>query len=177
MKQKIFASALSLALATAGLIGAAPAFAGTVTGSLPVSATVANSCVISSVNAIAFGAYDPANANASAPLKATGAVNVTCTKGGSVSVALDQGANPTASSTCVAPARQMKDSGTDVLAYSIYSDSADTKAWGCDATNEVSFTSASVSTPTALSTYGSIPAAQDVPAGSYNDTVTVTVSF
>ena len=167
---------ISLGLAGALALAAGSASAGTVSGSLPVSASVAASCKIASINAIAFGSYDPANVNATTPLDAQGAVNVSCTKGDAVSVTLDQGANATAASTCVAPARQMAD-GTNRLAYNVYSDTGRTTAWGCDTTNSVAFTSASASTPTTLTTYGRVPAGQDVPAGSYADTITVSVAF
>ena len=172
----IRSSLLSLALVGAGLV-AAPAFAGSVTGSLDATATVANSCSISSVTAIAFGTYDPAVANASSPLDAAGAINVLCTKGGAFQVQLDQGANADAASTCLAPVRQLKDANGDLIKYDIYSDTGRATAWACDVSNQVAQTSASASAPTNLATYGRIPPAQDVPAGSYSDTVTITVSF
>lgn len=167
---------ISLGLAGALALAAGSASATTVTGSLPVTASVAASCKIASINAIAFGSYDPANVNASSPLDAQGAVNVSCTKGGAVAIQLDQGANPDAASTCLSPVRKMK-SGSDLLGYAVYSDSGRTTAWGCDATNQVSFTSAGAITPTTLTTYGRVPGGQDVPAGSYADTITVSVSF
>lgn len=178
MKNKIITSALTLALATAGIFTASSAFAGTVNNTMSATASVANSCKIASVTGISFGAYDPASANATTALTANGSVSVNCTKGGAVSVALDQGANAASGSTCVAPTRQMKNSSTsDMLGYQVYSDSALTKKWACDATNEVSFTSTSALTPVVETTYGSVAGGQDVPAGSYADTVTVTVSF
>jgi spore coat protein U-like protein len=68
-------------------------------------------------------------------------------------------------------------SGSDLLGYAIYSDTARTSAWGCDDTNKVTFTSVGALTPTAVSTFGRVPGGQDVPAGNYADTVTVSVSF
>jgi spore coat protein U-like protein len=173
MKSKLSLATLGMII---GLALAGTASAGNVQGSLPVSASVAASCKIASINAIAFGAYDPANVNASSPLDATGQVNVSCTKGDAVSITLDQGANAATGSTCVAPGRQMKN-GANMLGYAIYSDTGRTTAWGCDTTNQVSFTSASASTPTSLTTYGRVPGGQDVPSGNYADTVTVSVTF
>lgn len=155
---------------------ASGAHAATATGTMNVSASVTASCKIQSIGAIAFGAYDPANVNASSPLTAAGNISVSCTKGDAVSVTLDQGANALTGSTCAAPTRQMAN-GTNMLGYAVYSDTGYTKAWGCDATNTVSFTSAGAATPTQLSTYGKVPGGQDVPAGNYSDTVTVSVSF
>jgi spore coat protein U-like protein len=155
---------------------AASALAGTGTTSFTVTATVVNDCIISSTN-IAFGNYDPTTA---AALTATGGVSAKCTKGDAVSVALNQGTNPAGSSTAAVPARQMI-SGTNVLPYHIYiAASPSTTEWGSGAvgTNEpAAQTAASVNTALTFTTYGSLPAGADVPAGAYTDTVTATVTF
>jgi spore coat protein U-like protein len=169
---------LSLVVAASA---AAPAMAGTTTGTFAVTANVINSCKVSSSTAIAFGNYDPANANAAAPLNSNGSVAVQCTKGDAVTITLDQGQNAASGSTCSAPARRMTASvsGTSYyLNYGIFTTAALASAWGCTSgTNSQSFTSATASTPTTLTTYGSVPAAQDLPAGAYSDTVTFTVTF
>lgn len=163
-----------LAFAVAAL-AAGTASAATSTGSFQVTASVANSCVVSSTSNIAFGAYDPAGANNTAALDGAGSVAVRCTRGTTAAVALEQGANAASGSDCTTPLRQMA-SGTDRLRYDIYSDSGRTSGWGCTTSNDVdqSFTSLA---PISFTTYGRIPAGQDVPAGSYTDTVTVTVTF
>ena len=173
MNMKKIALGLSLGLA---MLAPLLAQAGTTSSTFTVTATVSPSCQINSTGAIAFGTYDPVVANKTVPAAANGSVAVTCTKTTVANVSLDQGLAPTASSTCVSPTRQMK-SGTNALGYAIYQDAAFTKPWGCDASNQNSFTSASGVTPQTLVTYGQIAAAQDVPTGSYTDTVTVTVSF
>lgn len=173
---------LKTALLTAALVAAGltvqPVVAGTATGTFDVTATVVNSCKVTSTSDIAFGNYDPANLNNTTDLDASGSVTVRCTKNAAVNVALQQGNNPTGASTCTAPARQMKDSAGDLLAYDIYQDSGRTTAWGCDASNSQNFTSAGIATPKTYTTYGRIPAGQDVPAATdYTDTVTTTVTF
>lgn len=169
-------AALALSLLVAGL-AAAPAMAGSVSGTFAVTANVVAACKINSSAAIAFGNYDPANVNASSPLTSTGNMNITCTKSTAATVSLDQGQNAGTGSTCSAPVRQMKN-GTNMLAYAIYSDSGRTSPWGCTAgTNTASFTSTTASSGVSLTTYGSVPPGQDLPAGSYADTVTFTVSF
>ena len=60
--------------------------------SLNVTASVANNCTIGT-NPLAFGAYDPVVAHASANLDGTGTVNITCNKGAVTTVGLDLGAN------------------------------------------------------------------------------------
>lgn len=165
----------TLAFATAVLL-AGTASAATTGGSFQVTASVANSCVVTSATNIAFGAYDPAAANNTTALDGLGAVTVRCTRGSNAAIALDQGLSATGTSSCGAPARQMSDGGSNRLRYDIYSDSGRTSAWGCAATNDVDQAFSSLA-PVAFTTYGRIPAGQDVPAGSYTDTVTVTVTF
>lgn len=171
---------LSLGLVAAAAV-AAPAMAGTATGSFSVTANVINSCKVNSSTAIAFGNYDPANANAASPLNSNGSISVLCTKGDSVTITMDQGQNAGTGSTCTAPARRMTASvsGTPYyLNYGIYQSAALTSVWGCTSgTNSQSFTSASAGTATTLTTFGSVPAGQDLPAGAYSDTVTFTVTF
>lgn len=172
--------ALSLSVLAAGLIGlAAPVFAGPSpqTGTFNVTATVNGSCRVVSTTDIAFGVYDPADVNFSTALDGTGSISVRCVRGVTANVALDQGLYAGAGSTCVAPVRRMSDGGTERLGYGIYSDAARTTAWGCDAANDQTFTSTASNASHVLTTYGRVPAGQDVAAGSYSDTVTVTVTF
>lgn len=173
MKIKTALIAAGLALAGIGV----QAQAGTDSATFQVTATVIDSCKVVSASDIGFGNYDPAAANNATPADASGTVQVRCTKNTAAAVTLDQGTNAAAGSTCAAPSRQMADAGTDRLGYQIYKDAARTQVWGCDTTNDAAFTSAGIASPVSLTTYGRIPAGQDVPAGSYTDTVSVTVTF
>jgi spore coat protein U-like protein len=154
--------------ATAAIAGPSPQ-----TGNLSVTASVSDSCAVSSTTAVAFGAYDPLSATNN---DNTGSVTVRCTKGTVYHVALGQGSNPTGTSTCTAPARQMSDGGTERLGYDLYTNVGRTTAWGCTTSNDVDVTSAS-SAANAMTVYGRIPAGQDVATGGYSDTVVVTVTF
>lgn len=147
------------------------------TGSFNVTANVARSCSITGTSDVAFGAYDPADANFATPLDASGSVTVRCTKNTTYNIALGQGANAASGSTCVAPARQMA-AGAERLSYGLFSDAGRTTTWGCDASNDVTRTETTgPSSPDTVTVYGRIPAAQDVADGNYSDTVTVTVTF
>jgi spore coat protein U-like protein len=160
----------------AGSACAGNALASTQTTSFNVTATVINDCVINSTN-VAFGNYDPTVATA---VTAQGAVTAKCTKGDVVSVALNQGANPATGSTAALPLRQMVSGTTNFLPYHIYVASAGTTEWGTGTvgTNTPpSQTSASVNTALTFTTYGSLPAGSDVPAGNYSDTVVATVTY
>ncbi|GAP66686.1 putative spore coat protein, late developmental [Mizugakiibacter sediminis] len=173
MKIKTALIAAGLALAGIGV----QAQAGTDSATFNVTATVINSCKVVAANNIGFGNYDPAGANNTTPLDASGSVQVRCTKNTNAAVTLNQGANPATGSTCASPSRQMTDGGSNRLGYAIYKDAARSQPWGCDATNQASFTSTGIASPITLTTYGRVAAGQDVPAGSYTDTVSVTVTF
>lgn len=163
-----------LALAAFGLLDAATAEAGTGTSNLTVSASVSANCTIST-SAVAFGAYDPVSANAASALNGTGGVTVTCTNGSSAAITLGQGANANAGSTDAVPDRRMIDGSSNHLSYSLWQDSARTVVWGNTAGTGVGHSGDG--TATNVTIYGKIPAAQNVPAGSYGDTVVATVTF
>jgi spore coat protein U-like protein len=171
---------LAAAVAAAGFTAQSFAATSPATATFNVTATVPNSCKVEATD-IDFGSYDPVNANSTTDLPSSGTVTVSCVKGTVATVSLDQGKNPGSGSTCTAPVRQMKDSAGDFLAYNIDQDSNNTTVWGCTSgTNTQGFTSTSKD-PSAgnglYTTYGVIPAGQDVPVGTYSDVVTVSVAF
>jgi spore coat protein U domain-containing protein, fimbrial subunit CupE1/2/3/6 len=69
-----------------------PAWAGSATATLGVSATVVANCTIATA-AIAFGNHNPVGAHASTPLDASGSVTITCTQGTTATVGFDTGTN------------------------------------------------------------------------------------
>lgn len=171
----VYGRLLGLTAASALFLAASSAtHAGTATSNLSVTATVSANCTITT-SAVAFGAYDPIVTNATTELDGTGTVTVTCTNGSAVAITLDQGANPAGGSSDAAPLRQMKDSGTDLLAYSLYQDSGHTTVWG----NTVGTSAPDTGNGAAqsLTVYGAVGAGQNVPAANYTDTVVATVTF
>lgn len=146
------------------------ASAATATANLSVSATVTNNCTISTA-ALTFGSYDPVVANASANLDGTGTVTVACTKGATATVGLGLGSNAAGS------VRRMKDSGTNYLTYELYRDSARSTVWGNSGAGLLSPGAAPSKAPRSFTVYGRVTSNQDVPAGSYSDTVVATVNF
>lgn len=149
------------------------AHAATTTANLSVTATVAANCTVTT-SALAFGAYDPVNTNLSTALLGTGTISVRCTNGSAATLELDQGLNAAAGSTASAPLRRLK-SGSNHLSYSLFSDAPRTVVWATGGPQSVSHTG--TGNVTALTVYGSVAAGQQVPAGSYSDTVVVTVTF
>jgi spore coat protein U-like protein len=175
LKQKFTARTLSLTGSVLLALGAASSVdAGTATSNLAVTASVTANCTITT-SPVAFGAYDPVSVNASTALNGTGTLNVTCTSGASTTITLGQGANANTGSTDAAPARRMKDSGSNFLTYSLYQNTGRTTVWGNTAGTGVANTG--TGSQVAVTVYGAVDAGQNVPAGSYSDTVVATVTF
>ncbi|QXP88860.1 Csu type fimbrial protein [Methylococcus capsulatus] len=144
--------------------------------SLNVTATVASKCKINSTTTgLSFGDYDPTDTTDATANN--GQIQVKCTKGSTHSITMGPGTGTGANCTGT-PVRYMKQ-GTDQLQYALYQDSGFSTVWGCTTGtggNAYSY-SASSNGYSNITVYGKIPAEQDVPAGSYSDTVTVTVVF
>jgi spore coat protein U-like protein len=157
--KKILSIAAILALSTGSL------FADTATQNFQVTATVASSCQINSASELAFGTYDPLS---STDKEATNTISITCSTGTHYDVGLDDGLNSDAG------ARNMSD-GSNNLNYEIYTDSGKTTPW--NSTNLVSGDATSSSTAIDLVGYGTLTAGQDVPEGSYSDTIVATISY
>jgi spore coat protein U-like protein len=144
--------------------------AGSASANLSVSAAVANNCTIST-SALAFGAYDPVVANASANLDATGTVTVACTKGATATIGLGLGSNASGNT------RRMTDGSSNFLTYEVYQDSSRSAVWGNSGAELLTPSAAPSKSTRDFTVYGRIPSNQDVPAGSYADTVMATVNF
>jgi spore coat protein U-like protein len=155
------AIAVATVAAAALAVVAAPrsADAATATSSFTVTANVLTACKITSTNISA--SYDPNNASATT---GTGNVTLNCTRGTAYGVGLTS----SHAWTLV--------SGANVLNYSILQ-GATTTPWTSSGAGLWSGTAATFATPIVLVATASIPPAQDVPAGSYIDTVTATVTF
>ncbi len=154
-----------LTLAAGSLVNAA----GSTTATLATNATVANNCTITT-SPVAFGAYDPVGANASANLDGSGTLTVACTKGATSTIGLDLGGNASGG------ARRLSN-GSAFLTYEFYQDSNRSTPWGNAVGTVVSLAAAPSKDGRALTVYGRIPSNQDVSSGSYSDTVTATVNF
>lgn len=142
------------------LITSARAMAATATGTMSVSATVIGTARITGVGNITFGNYDPTEPTT--PLDANGSVTVRATK--SLPYTIYVGA-----------ARTMAN-GLNTLNYELYSDAARTSAWGSTLATGQAYTSAS-NAESVKTIYGRVAVLQDVPAGAYSGTVTITLEF
>lgn len=98
-------------------------------------------------------------------------INVNCTPGTAYTVALGDGLN----SSSTLNRRMLHASlATTYVPYSLYLDAARQNAWG--STLAQSYSGVGSGSSQSINVYGRVPSA-NYPAGSYQDTVTATVSF
>lgn len=152
--------AMQLALLGAGVAGAAL---------MSPAALAAQSCAFASVSTLSFGAYNvfdnALNTNG------VGGLSITCKVGQRtvVVVTLSTGQSNTYT------ARQMN-SGTNRLAYNLFTTTARTTIWG-DGTGGSATLTASTNGSTDLIIFGQIPKGQDAAVGTYIDSIIATVNF
>lgn len=134
---------------------------------VPGYAQGANSCNIS-VTGVNFGSY---NVFGTSPVDSTGSVSFACgTSVRNITVTLSTGQSSTYNP------RTMIKAG-EALSYNLYRNAARTNIWGNGTSGTSQFSVGNPADNTTLTIYGRIPAAQDVSAGSYADTVTATINF
>lgn len=127
-------------------------------------ATQAQAVCTVSAPGLSFGNYDPFSA-----LSLDGAGNIAVDCNVPYSLSLSSGAGSYAG--------RVMASGGNSLGYNLYLDAARTIIWG-DGSSGSSTTSGSGGTGVVNHpVYGRIPARQNVPAGSYTDSIIVTLSF
>ncbi len=160
----VFSTILGIALAPMALAAADS------TASLTVNATVSNNCTITT-SALTFSAYDPVVANATANSDGTGRVTVACTKGAAPSIGLGTG------SAASGNTRRLSDGAGNFLAYDLYQDSGRSVSWTTSGGGLLTTQAAVSKAARDFTVYGRIAGNQDVPAGSYGDTVVATVNF
>ncbi len=154
MKRLILITIVASIFAVASLAQAA-----TQTNNLGVSAQVAASCRISSVADIAFGAYDPTEANNNDA--GTGNMVIRCVKN-------------TNYQTYVTGARTMAGGG-DNLTFEIYQEVGRSNVY--PSANPGVAGVAADNSPITVNYYGRIPALQDVSVANYTATVVSTVEY
>jgi spore coat protein U-like protein len=144
------------------------AFAETRSATMSVSATVTANCTVST-GAVAFGSIDALAGNHDA----TGSVTVNCTNGASWSAAANQG-----SGTGATMASRRMTSGANSLTYRLYTDAGRTSIWGDGSTGTAAVTGTGTGAAQVFTVYGRVPSGQTtVRAGSYSDTVSVTITY
>jgi spore coat protein U-like protein len=156
-----------LAACAAVFTGAGVSAASTGT-SFDVTATVTSSCSVSA-STLAFGDYDPLSA---LPTTGTTIVNVTCSFLTPFNVGLNAGLHSASVTT-----RKMQSVDETELAYELFRDATMLLNWGTTVGTDTLAAAGLGITAVPLPVYGRIPAQQHVEAGSYSDTIQVTVTF
>lgn len=156
--------AAAIMLATVTVTGASAA---TVTDSFGVTITIQSDCKITATNTLDFGTQGVLTA----AVDASSTLSVVCTTGTDYDIGLDEGSTSGATTTT----RQMLN-GTTPINYQLFSDSGRTVNWG-DAIGTDTVGDTGNGTTQTFPIYGRVPAQTTPAAGTYTDTVTVTVTF
>ncbi len=140
---------------------------------MTITTIVGRECTVSAFS-ISFGNYDTVGANDAAPLDATAPIDVRCTAGTTATVALGTGMHFSGG------VRRLMSAAGVYLGYNVFTDAARGAVW--DNLMVKSGTSVSMNTPVTLNPGGSVLfgrvfAGQDVPAGTYTDTLQATVNY
>ncbi len=172
-------SKLAVALALCG--GAFAASAQTAVTNMAVSATIAGSCTLLA-NPLAFSVYDPASPT---PLDGFSTVVLTCTTGAGSVLAMGQGLYSTGAG--LTTQRRLRSGGVNNLNYALFQPAtavpgaacAYTDTWGNGTLvgQPLAIGAAPSGTARTFNVCGRIPAGQALPAGTYADTVVVTVTL
>ncbi len=128
-------------------------------------------CAINSIVGVNFGSYDVFSI---APTDSTGNITYRCSNMGQSMIAIDISRG---NSSSYLP-RQMYQ-GSETFDYNLFLDAAKTVVWG-DGSSDTSHygpVNPPENADVTVQIYGRIPARQNVKAGNYIDTVTVTVNF
>lgn len=153
------------AFAAALLVGTGIANAFTATGTLTVQVNVQPGCAISG-SALDFGTYTAGQAS---DLLASTVIEYSNCLAGQLTVEFDGGSSGTTTD------RRMSNGDDDELSYALYSDAARTGNLGQG--SEAKVIDLTTAGSGSFSIYGSIPGSQLVPAGTYTDTVNITITF
>lgn len=163
-KHVLLASAFAAFFGTAQIAGAA-----TDTTNFNVKIIITNTCDIHTTAAtnVDFGTV----ASTATNVDAAGQLNVTCTPLAAYTIGLNNGQNGTSVST-----RKM-DSGTSQLPYQLYKAAArgPGDVWGSTIGTDV-YSGTGTGAAQGIPVYGRVPGA-NVPAGTYNDIVTATITY
>lgn len=165
LKTALLAAAVAAAGFTAQSLDTAQA--ASVSANMTVKIAIQNACDVSTVapTTLDFGTQGPLTAN----VDNSSTVTVTCTSGATYNVGLDGGGAGNVN------ARVMTN-GTDTIGYQLYSDSGRTTVWGTTIGTD---TVAATGNGNAQSypVYGRVPPQTTPPAGNYQDTVAVVVTY
>lgn len=130
------------------------------------AAAAGQTACTATVTPVSFGAYSPF---LNTPLDSTGQVNVTCSEASGYSVAMNAGVNAGGNF-----ANRRMSNGDTFLSYQLYTDSTRSTIWGDGSGGSMAVSQAS---PGISTVYARLPARQSVSAGTFTDTILVTITY
>ncbi|MEJ0013008.1 MAG: spore coat protein U domain-containing protein [Bauldia sp.] len=142
-----------------------PSLSAQATAGFTVSANIAKNCLVETDN-VSFGSFGVL----SSPVTANGRVGVTCTPSTTYTVSLGNGGTGTGPT-----ARKMTKSA-EAITYGLYQDGLFATAWGSTIGSNTAAGTGSGAKQN-LTVYGRVPAQATPSAGTYNDSVVVTITY
>jgi spore coat protein U-like protein len=134
------------------------------TADLNVTAQIVENCTLNG-GTIDFGTYSSTGGTAT---EGEGTFSYQCTSGTDIVLSLNQGIQPEGGR------RAMANGGGGTLLYELYTDAGRLNVWGEGPEEGLVVTGTAASQQT-VQVFGSIDAGQEEPAGTYNDTVQITL--
>jgi spore coat protein U-like protein len=157
--------ALTAFVLAAGL--ASEAGAATATGSFQVTMTVQGACSVQSATTLAFGSQTSLASN----VDATSSIGVQCTNATPYTIALNAGGG-----TGATVASRVMTAGGSTIPYALYRDSGRSMNWGQTASVDTQGGTGNGAVQT-YTVYGRVAPVSSPDAGSYADTIAVTVTY
>jgi spore coat protein U-like protein len=149
------------------VVSSGSAFAATATTTFQSQIVIQAQCIIISASTLDFGTQGVLSAN----VDQTSTIAVQCTNTTPYNIGLDAGTGAGAS-----VATRKMTSGGATVSYSLYTDAGRSTVWGNTVgTDTVSATGNGASQSTTV--FGRVPVQTTPAPGTYNDTVTVTVTY
>ncbi|WP_420793542.1 spore coat U domain-containing protein [Roseinatronobacter alkalisoli] len=154
--------------ATVLILGPNAALSQTSTATFDVTITIQADCEVTSTQTLDFGS----SGVLSTDVDATSNIEVTCTPDVAYTIGLNEGTGIDATIT----ERKMSGGGAETVDYGLFQDAARSVNWGnSPPTDTVGATG--TGTAQTHTVYGRVPPQATPTAGTYTDTVTVTVSY
>ncbi len=133
-------------------------------------------CVVSATP-VAFGVYDPLSPS---PLNANGTVTVSCSLLLGISLLVAYNIDLSTGSSGVYTPRTLK-SGSNIMNYNLFTSNTYTTIWGntTGGTGRITdgYLLGLANATTNYPVYGRVPATQNIKAGSYTDSIIVTITY
>lgn len=172
---KVFVPIIAVSALLASTVSGWSAESRTATGSLKVTITINTECKVNpdGGTTLDFGTYGVVDKD----IDQKGSISVQCTKDTPYSIGLNAGANPSTANDV--NTRRMKGPGAnDYVGYQLYSDDGRKTVWGNAEKKDTVGSKIGDGTAQPYQVHGRVSkSAAVVAAGTYTDTVTVTVTF